>query len=215
MKNVEETINTLKGKRFNIRHPYADFTFTVDKPFICSGTLYFSVWDLSGKVSFNGDNWFDVDTLKPNEDIYIEYFYETIVNDFGWVYQDIYATIDDIIQNSVLRKFKILSMSNQTKPLDWFTKCEDVSEMDRKVLNIIEEARTKLSEEYDVKGLSISKEHIITIDIGSNEIPSIDLLEDEIPKEYVDKLFDFENGITYILNSIGIGRFCIGKIHKH
>ena len=76
--------------------------FILNKPILCGGTLYVSVWDLKGKITFNGDTWFDVDTLKPKEDEYIEYFYETIVNDFGWVYQDIFATLDVIIENSIL-----------------------------------------------------------------------------------------------------------------
>jgi hypothetical protein len=81
MKNIEETIDFLNGKEINIKHPYADFTFIFNKPVMCGGTLYLSAWGLKGKVSFDGDKWFDVDSLKPNEEFYVEYFYETIVND--------------------------------------------------------------------------------------------------------------------------------------
>ena len=81
-------------------------------------------------------------------------------------------------------------------------------------LFIIDEARRKLSEKYNIKGLSISGEHIIIVDLIDNTLPSIDLLEEEIPSEYSEKLFDIEKGINYILNNMGIDRFCVGKIHK-
>ncbi len=214
MKNIVETIDFLDSKEITIKHPYAEFTFILDKPVMCGGTLYLSSWDLKGKVSFDGDKWFDVDSLKPNEKFYIEYFYETIVNDFGWVYQDIYATLDEIMSNSILRKFKIISISNKPKPKDLVLDCEMVERMDRKLLFIIDEARRKLSEKYRIKGLSISNEHIIIVDLIDNTLPSIDLLEEEIPIEYSKKLFDIEEGINYILNNMGIDRFCVGKIHK-
>jgi len=214
MKNIEETIDFLNGKEINIKHPYADFTFIFNKHVMCGGTLYLSAWGLKGKVSFDGDKWFDVDSLKPNEEFYVEYFYETIVNDFGWVYQDIYATLDVIMLGSILRKFKIISISNKPKPTDLELDCDMVEQMDRKLLFIIDEARRKLSEKYNIKGLSISGEHIIIVDLIDNTLPSIDLLEEEIPSEYSEKLFDIEKGINYILNNMGIDRFCVGKIHK-
>lgn len=215
MNNITETIDYLNGKEFSIQHPYADFTFTLNKPILCGGTLYVSVWDLKGKITFNGDTWFDVDTLKPKEDEYIEYFYETIINDFGWVYQDIFATLDVIIENSILRKFRIVSISNKPKPSTILFNCDEVSDMDRRLLVIIDDAKIKLSEKFNIKGISISKEHIIVIDIIDPDLPSIDLNEEDIPQEYVNKIIDIEKGINYILNSMSIGRYCIGKIHKH
>jgi hypothetical protein len=215
MTSIEETLKFFTNNQFNIQHPYADFSFRTDVPVICGGTLCISVWELKGKISFDGNTWYDIEGLNPKDDKFTEFFYDSMFNNYGWVYQDIHATFNEEIKKSVFKNFKIISLSNKLIPNKPIFECRELSQMDRKILLKLDTAKIELSKEFNVKGISLTEEQIIVINLIDDTLPETDLLVDDIDIRFKPQLFDIEEKITYILKGIGITRFTIGKIHKH
>lgn len=215
MTSIEDTVQKFKLNEFHIQHPYADFKFRTGTPLVCGGSLCVSVWELKGKISFDGVKWYNIEGLNPNDTDFINYFYDCMFNEYGWVYQDIYATFNEEIKESVFKKFKIISISNKPVPETHIYECRDIPQMDRKLLLKLDHAKRVLSEEFNVSGVSLTDEQIININLIVEGFPSIDLIETLIDEKFNTQLFDIEKKIAQILNSIDINRFTIGKINIH
>ena len=214
MMSIEETIKKFDNTEFNIQHPYADFTFNTSEPIVCGGGLCVSIWNLKGKISLDGEKWYDVEALNPNDDKFVQYYYDCIFNIYGWVYQDIYATFNNIIKYSIFKNIKIISLSNKETPTSPSFNCVEIPKMDRKLLLRLDEAKRAVSKKYDVTGVTLTDEQIININLNVSGLPSINLIEESISGNFSKKLFDIEKDITYILNKVSITRFTIGKINQ-
>lgn len=214
MTSIENTIEFFTNNTFEIKHPYGDFTFKTGNPLICGGTLCLSIWELKGKISIDGTKWYDIEALNPNDTLFTHFFNESLINRYGWVHQDVYATLYEEVKKSVFKNFKIISLSNKKVPKDPIYSCKDISPMDRSLLMTLDHAKRELSDRFDVTEVTLTSEQIIVINLNDTRLPSIDLLEDVIPKPYEKILFDIEEEISYILRGINIHRFTIGKINK-
>jgi hypothetical protein len=214
MMGINETTDFFTDGYFHIEHPYADFTFKTGNPIICGGTLNLSVWDVKGKISIDGNKWHNIEDLDPKDTNFTEYYYQTMFNNYGWVYQDIHATLSDVIKQSVFKKMKIISISNGSKPNTQIFSCRDIPKMDREILTVLDKAKVELQKHFNISSVTLSEEQIMTINIIDETMPEVDLLEETISKVYQEKILDYEKKFNYILRGIGITRFTIGKIHK-
>lgn len=213
MLSTEECIENISGSEFHIEHPYADFTFKTGDPVMCGGGLHISVWNLRGKISIDGNKWFDINTLTTESGYYTYYHHECLVNNYGWVYFDIYTVLNEIVSDSSLKSLKIISLSNKSKPTTPIYSCQDISKMNREVLVTLDKVKTELvTNGFDVSGVSTDEE-IITINLNMGGLPSINLREDELSPTYQKVLLKTENDISQILSKIGITRFTLGKIN--
>ena len=215
MMSITDTIDYFDKGYFHIQHPYADFTFKTFKPTVCGGTLCITVWDLKGKISFDGNVWYSVEDLNPKDGQFVEYYYDSMFNNYGWLSQDIYVTIEEIIKNSIFKKFKLISLSNTPLPVEYEFNCRELSLMDRKLLLKLDTVKTELSKDFTVKQVSLSEEQIIVIEIIDENLPTVNPLVETLTPEVEKIIFDLEEKMNYILKRIGITRFSIGRIHKH
>jgi|SaaInl6LU_22_DNA_1037377.scaffolds.fasta_scaffold00472_25 hypothetical protein len=214
MMSINDTLIELTDKTFTVSHPYASFTFTTNSPKVCSGVLYLSIWDLKGKVTFNGNNWYEVENLKPKEGDYVEYYYDSIFKDTGWVYQDIHVTLTNIINKSIIKTFKIISISNKKYKDDYHINCGELSKLNKSLLTVLDDVRLQLNKVIDVDSVYFTEEQIMIIDIIDQENEEINLLTDSVNDRNKETVFKLEEKILNTLKPMGIKRYSIGKIHK-
>lgn len=214
MIGVNETIDFFTNKYFKIEHPYADFSFKTGVPIVCGGTINLSIWEVNGKISIDGVKWHNIEDLDPTDTSFTEFYYQTLFNNYGWVYQDIYATLSETINLSVFKKLKIISMSNGKVPQSQIFDCRDLPKMDREILTVLDTVKVSLQDIINISNVTLSEEQIMTINIIDKTVPEFNLLVENVSEPYINTIASYESLITKTLKGIGITRFTIGKIHK-
>ena len=219
MMNLKETLEYFKNASFSVNHPYANFKFKTYRPTFCGGTLCVFVWDLEGEISIDGEKWVNIEDVDLNDDTFTKTFDKCLLNDYGWVYQDIHLTLDLIIKDSLVKKIKVISISNSKNDnnADFLSfRCRTLSDLKNRLDNELEKIKNLKSDYFDIVDIYYDDEQIIVIDIATSNLPEIDLMEEEIPKDIENQVFDIQEKMSILLNSIGHSRFNIGKVHnKH
>jgi len=214
MMDIKHTLEYFDNGFFEIEHPYASFTFRVTEPILCSGVLNLTVWDLKGSISFDGVTWYRVEDLNPIDGDFIEYYYQCIFNEYGWLYQDIHLSIKEVMNDSIIKTFKIISLSNKTSKDSTPILCSKLPQMNKELLIVLDNVKVRLSSVFVVDSVYFTDEQIMVIDLVDDTIPEVDLLNDGTPEELLITIKEVDEKISSLLKPMGVSRYTLGKIHK-